>query len=353
MRIQCGRPESIIVIRPSAIGDIVMASPMLPRLRSAFPEARIHWVVEPAMADLLAHHPDLDGVIVWPKQEWTRLIKKGRFTALIRKVQAFREELAAKRPDLALDIQGLLRSRFLARLSGAPLRVGFRSKEPHLGLMTHIIDKGPSSKHIGSEYHYILDVLGVEPARPGCAFPIGEGAAERARNLLERENVRGPYGVLAPFTTRFQKHWLEDRWARVARILREDLGLEPVLLGGPADRASASRIRNLCDGRVHVMCGKSSLLESFAIVTGASLTIGVDTGLTHMAMVQRRPAIALFGATCPYLFTDGTRSRVLYHPLPCSPCKRRPVCGSNYPCMRSITVEEVVETAKELVRSGG
>jgi heptosyltransferase-1 len=326
---------------------------MLPRLRGAFPQARIHWVAEPAMADLLAHHPDLDGVIVWPKQEWNRLIKKGRFPALIRKVRAFREELASKRPDLVLDIQGLLRSRFLARLSGAPLRVGFRSKEPPLGLMTHIIDRGPSTKHIGSEYHYILDVLGVGPARPGCAFPIGESAMERARNLLERENMRGPYCVLAPFTTRPQKHWLEDRWARVADILRDDLGLEVILLGGPADRPSAKRIQSLCSGRVHVMCGKSNLLESFAIVTGASLTIGVDTGLTHMAMVQCRPAIALFGATCPYLFTDGTRSRVLYHPLACSPCKRSPVCGSSYPCMRSITVEEVVENAKELVGSGG
>jgi heptosyltransferase-1 len=353
LRIQCGQPESIIVIRPSAIGDIVMASPMLPRLRGTFPQARIYWVVEPAMADLLSHHPDLDGVILWPKQEWSRLLRKGRFANFVRMVRSFRATLAEKRPQLVLDAQGLLRSRFLSRLSGAPLRVGFNSKEPHLGLMTHIIDRGPSTKHLGSEYHYMLDVLGIQPQRPEDVFPLGEDVIERARSLLRREGVGGPYGVLAPFTTRPQKHWPEDRWARVADVLRDDLAIEPIFLGGPRDQSSAKRIRNLCGGRVHVMCGKSNLLESFAIVSGASLTIGVDTGLTHMAMVQRRPAIALFGATCPYLFADGNQHRVLYHPLPCSPCKRSPVCDSHYPCMKAITVEEVIQTAKVLVGTDG
>ncbi|SMC17681.1 heptosyltransferase-1 [Desulfacinum hydrothermale DSM 13146] len=341
-------PRCILILRPSAIGDVVMASPMVPRLRKAFPHAKIFWLVEPALADLLRHHADLDGIIIWPKHEWVQSIRKGRWTSFLRQVKAFRRRLHEIEPDLVLDVQGLLRSRFLAWLSGAPYRIGFTSKEPHLFLMTHLIDRGPSTKHIGSEYTYLLDKLGLEPSLHS-KFPIDKEAAEKAEKILAQEGIHGPYCVLAPFTTRPQKHWLEDRWARVADTLREDFGLPPVLLGGPGDLPSAQRIQKLCRGKIHILCGKSSLLESFAIVTGASLTIGVDTGLTHMAMVQRRPAIALFGATCPYLFTGGTQGRVIYHRLPCSPCKRSPVCHSDYPCMKSITVEEVIRTAAPLI----
>ncbi len=337
------------MIRPSAIGDIIMASPMLPRLRRTFPQARLYWMAEPAMVPLLRQHPDLDEVICWPKREWTRLIKTGHLGALAREIKAFRATLTVKKPDLVLDVQGLLRSRFLAWLTGAPLRVGFRSKEPHLGLMTHVIDKGPSTKRIGSEYHYILDVLGAAPLQPGWTFPIAENTMQSVRALLQTEGIEGPYAVLAPFTTRPQKHWLEDRWARVADVLQKEFALKPILLGAAQDRHAAQRIRSHSSGHLHVLCGRTNLLESFAIVTQASLTIGVDTGLTHMAMVQNRPAIALFGATCPYLHTGSNHAVVLYQRMPCSPCRRRPTCGQTFPCMAAISEDDVLNAAHRLL----
>ena len=86
-------PESILIIRPSAMGDIIMASPMLAVLRRAYPQARICWLVEPGLADLLRHNGDLDELILWPKGEWSRLAREKRYLELLRRVIFFRREL--------------------------------------------------------------------------------------------------------------------------------------------------------------------------------------------------------------------------------------------------------------------
>ncbi|EWS54576.1 glycosyltransferase family 9 protein [Methylibium sp. T29] len=98
--------KRILIVRLSAIGDVVMASGLIPALRALHPEARIAWLVEPAAAPLLAHNPRLDEVIVWPRAEWQQLWRARRYAELWRRFCAFRRALRAQRFDLALDTQG-------------------------------------------------------------------------------------------------------------------------------------------------------------------------------------------------------------------------------------------------------
>ncbi len=342
----------ILIIRPSAVGDIVMASPMIRTLRQGFPDARIVWLAEPFMADLL-HHPELDGVIFWDKGRWRRLLKEGRVLALLREIGSLRRRLKSERFDLALDAQGLLRSRALAWLSGATRRVGFDSREPGRFLMTEIISRGPGTKRMSSEYRHMMASIGLSPDGFLPELAVKAEDADAMRKRLRSAGIDGAYAVLCPFTTRPQKHWFEDRWAALAGEIRERMELPVVMLGGPNDVAAARSIAPSAGDGFHDLAGVTTLGQSMAVLQDAALIVGVDTGLTHMGTAFGRPTVALFGATRPYLETERETTAVIYHPRECSPCRRRPTCSGEFDCMAAISVDEVLTTVLEIGSHNG
>lgn len=344
--------KSILVVRLSAIGDIVFASPLITALRRRWPEARIAWLVQPECAALLDRHPDLDAVIVCPLRHWQRLWRERRYRELWAGIRTLRANLREHDFDLALDLQGLLKSGLLTRLSGARERIGLGSREGSQWLMTRRLPRGGESKLIGSEYRFLAESLALPVAddfRPAVHY--GEAEAAFAESVIARESLANGYAVLCPFTTRPQKHWIEERWARLAHRIRDELGLVPVLLGGPGDREAAQRIADAADDQLIDLTGQTSLTEAAALIDRAALLIGVDTGLSHMGIAFETPSLLLFGSTCPYLDTTRTNARVLYQARPCSPCKRRPSCDGRFDCMRAIGSDEILRAADEVLRA--
>jgi len=341
--------NAILLVRLSAIGDIVFASPLVAALRRAYPQAHIAWLVQPEYRSLPEHHPDLDEVIVWPAHEWRERLRRRRFGSLVRELRTFRKHLRAHRFDLALDLQGLLKSGFLTYLSGARERIGLGSREGSHLLMTRVVRRGGDSNRIGSEYHFLAQSLGLPTQDFSMAVPYGSEAAACAHGLIEREGLSHGFAVICPFTTRPQKHWLEPRWAELSERLRAELGLPVVVLGGPGDREAAGRIRDLAAAGPIDLTGKTTLPQAAALIAGCSLLVSVDTGLGHMGIAFSRPSLLLFGSTCPYLDTTRADARVLYHRLDCSPCKRKPTCKGAFTCMQSITVDEVLNAARNLL----
>ena len=332
----------ILIIRPSAIGDIVMASPLLTALRRTAPDAHIAWLVEPALAPLLTAHPDLNEVLVWPKAAWKEWFKSGRWLRLALEMVSFAGELKKRRFDLALDVQGLLRSRWLAWLSGAPERIGFESREPGRWLLTRLVSRGPESKEMSSEYKHLAGLLGLDTsAFEPRLVPAGEDRLG-ARRLLAAAGIAGDFVVIAPFTTRPQKHWLEDRWVELSLRLRNRYSWPLVMLGGAGDRVAAARIRRAADSGLVDLAGRTSLGEAAAIIERARLVIGVDTGIAHMGVAFHRPLVVLFGSTCPYLTTAQPTTQVLHAGFPCSPCRRRPTCDGRHNCMAALEVPAVL-----------
>ena len=338
----------ILIIRLSAIGDVVMATPLIRRLADHYPDAGVSWLVQEEAAELLTGHPCLEEVIVWPRGRWRRLRREGRWFQFFREFRDLRGRLRRRRFDVVLDIQGLLKSGLWAWMSGARHRVGLGSREGSGLLMTRRIPRPRGDPRIGSEYRLMLERLGVPPEP--FAMELHLTGEERRRGRLLAGEGSG-YVALLPFTTRPQKHWVEARWPVLAAQLRERLGLRSVILGGPADRAAAVRIASAASTRMLPLAGETSLREAAAVIEGARLVVGVDTGLTHMGIALGRPTLALFGSTRPYLETGRSDARVLYHPRDCSPCRRKPVCDGRFDCMAEITVEEVVEAAGRLLES--
>ncbi len=342
--------KSILLVRLSAIGDIVFASPLISALRRTWPEAHIAWLVQPECHTLLDQHPDLDQVIVCPIGRWRQLWRERRFGELYRGIQGLRANLHACEFDLAIDLQGLLKSGILAWLSGARERLGLGSREGSQWLMTRRLARGGDSRRIGSEYRHLAQALGLPT--DDFAMRVYYGASESAfvDDVIARNGLSGGFAALCPFTTRPQKHWLEDRWSLLAPRIQAELGLIPVLLGGPADRKAAVRILDESEPPVVDLTGRTSLTEAAALIDRAALLVAVDTGLGHMGIALSTPSLLLFGPTCPYLETDRADTQVLYHPLPCSPCKRRPTCRGSFDCMDLIQVEEVMQSAHRVLR---
>lgn len=341
--------KSILIIRPSAIGDVIMASPMIRVLRESYPEAHIAWLAEPSTQALLRDNKKLNEVIVWPKGRWQDLFAGLRFLQLKREISRFADELRSRDFDLALDVQGLLRSRWLAWLSHAGQRIGFKSKEPGEFLMTKILSKGPHTGMMGAEYRHIMEELGLATGEFHPDISLSQEDEGSGVELVKRAGISGTYVVFAPFTTRPQKHWFEDRWADLAASIDRTLGLPLVLLGGKGDMDQAEKIRLKAPKNLVNFTGKTTLPQGAAIIKNSSLLIGVDTGLTHMGAAFDRPTIALFGATCPYLNTAGKKTRVIYNRMPCSPCRRSPICKGDFTCMKSITVTGVMDEAMNIL----
>jgi heptosyltransferase-1 len=339
----------VLIIRLSALGDVVMSSGLIGALREVHPDAHLVWLVEPAAAPLLRHNPRLDGVMLLPRAEWQKLWSQRRFVALWRSVRQFRELLRAERFDIAIDAQGLLKSALCAWWSGAARRVSLIGREGSQRLMTERVVPAPEptgkrliaseyralAQHLGARDEYRMDLaIGAEPvARAGAAL-ASAGVADGAF-----------LAVLCPFTTRPQKHWFDERWSALAVALSAQ-GYRTVLLGGPADAERAELMASKAPGTVN-LAGQLALDDTAAVIARSSLLVGVDTGLTHMGTALGVPSVALFGSTRPYLDASSPHTVVLYEALACSPCRRHPTCGGRFDCMRAIEVDAVLRATQQ------
>jgi heptosyltransferase-1 len=345
-------PRRILVIRLTAIGDVVMASPLIPALRRTYPSAHIAWLVGPVAKDLLTSNPALNEVLVWPRYEWRRLARSGKLVELTRQIRVFVRELRTRRFDWTLDLQGLMKSAVWALLSGARERIGLDSREGGRLLMTRIVRSPRGDRRIGSEYLHLARELDLSIDGFLMDVAVAPQDSRAADGLLAKHGVSGHYGVLCPFTTRPQKHWVEDRWAKLGEQLGQDLSWKWVILGSRSDSPAGQRIRYMAPAWTEDLTGETTLGQAAALVQGARALVGVDTGLTHLGIALRVPTVTLFGSTCPYLDPAVPSARVIYHRLPCSPCRRHPTCGGAYTCMRGISVEEVASTLRALLGQG-
>lgn len=337
-------PTRILIVRLSALGDVAMASGLIPAVRSVWPHAHIAWLSEPAAAPLLRANPRLDELLIWDRPAWRRLWKERQFAALWKAWREFRRQLRTGRYDLVIDAQGLLKSGLCAWWTRAPRRVAIHPREGSQWLCTERFEPAATdSPPIAAEYRQLAAHLGAAPHAFQLDVVPSPAARAAAREALARAYVQGPYAVLCPFTTRPQKHWFPSRWAELAHRLRDE-GLTPVLLGGSGDQEAAREILEIERAPAVSLVGCLQLDESAAVIQGAQLLVGVDTALTHIGTAMRIPTVALFGSTRPYLHAAGAPTRVLYHALPCSPCRRHPTCGGRFDCMRA---HEAPQVARE------
>lgn len=352
--------ERVLVIKPSSLGDIVHALPVLAGLRAAYPRAHIAWLVARPFVSLLDRHPLLDAVIPFDRKHYGHMWRSPRAALDFLK---FCFAIRRQRFDLIIDLQGLFRSGFLACVAGARRRVGFADgRELSWLFMTQRV-RGPWSSRKGagrrdpaSDVHaveknlHLARALGLQVDPP--RFPLGLCEADRrsASALLAGAGLAGGrFTVVAPGARWDSKRWPVESWAGLIDRL-EGAGVGPcVLLGAPDEREGADAIVARCRSKPANLVGRTSLRELTALLELAERVVCCDSGPMHIAAALGKPMVALFGPTNaartgPY----DSRAQVLALPLDCSPCYARVCPLRHHACMRQLGVEHVLAATLNL-----
>lgn len=284
------RPMKILIIRPSALGDVCRSVPVLAALRKKYPDAQIDWLVQDSFAGALAYHPAVNNVIAFPRKSLSKQLKKGKIRPLIRWLRTLRKPSY----DLVIDAQGLLRSAFFAFISGAKERYGYRNAQ-ELGWIfyTKRID-APKQAHAVDRMLALAEGVGCDISDPDMRLYTGQD--ELSEVIIEYPD---PYIVLAPTSRWGSKRWPIERFVELASALAKKGTHRIILVGGPGERLQCAPLVELAREHPHITdrIGSTSITQLMALISRAELVVANDSAALHMAVGFDRKTVALFGPT--------------------------------------------------------
>ncbi len=235
--------ENILLIKPSSLGDVVMALPSLSALRRSFPQARIHWLIRPEFAPLIEGHPHVDEILLFDR---TFLAKAWHSAAAGRGLLSLVSDLRHRRFDAVLDLQGLLRTGLLAWLSGCRQRFGPRWREMAHLFYTTSVPPQLEWIHVVDYYLKLVEAMGGSDLRAEFVLPERPKARAVARDLLSRHKIDlNRYAVVIPGSAQTSKCWPVERFAALVDRLASEHGLAVVATGGKAENDMIETIRKL------------------------------------------------------------------------------------------------------------
>ena len=298
------RSPRIAIIKLSSLGDVVHALPVAHALRRALPSAHLTWVVEAREYAILRDHPDLDAVVPVDTRLWRRLIwRPAGAREVLGKVGRLRERIRRASFDVAIDLQGLLKSGLLTAYTGAPLRIGFsagRCRERWNALFTNRRVTPPdSARHIVEQYLALLAPLGIEPGPAEFHVPVPAAAERRIEELLVKEGVKPGDRLVAinPGAGHPQKRWSVACFGALAERLATEAGARLLLLWGPDEAHMAREISLALPGHSALLAPPTDLGELAALLKRCRLMIANDTGPLHLAAALGTPSLGLYGPT--------------------------------------------------------
>ena len=323
----------LLIVKTSSIGDVIHALPVVQAIKEAGPHLTLGWVVRRRCADVLRGSPFIDHLYVMPDKPTPA------------ELWALRGELRAGRYNLALDMQGLLLSGLVTRLSGAPVRLGWdRNREVNTLFLTHpdVPGKAQNTHEVDLLYGF-AEALGVRAAHTDFTpqpYLAADGAG-RAENWLS--GLPHPRIALNVGASRAYKRWPADRWATVARALTAS-GQGVVFVGDTHDAEVVAQITPSLTGGYVDLAGRTTLRELASILAACDLLATADTGPMHIAVAVGTPVVALFGATDPARHGPyGARNVVLHNPAPgAMVAGKRPTEEGGAACMARITPDDVL-----------
>lgn len=283
------RPR-ILVVQLKRIGDLVLTTPLLRTLRCRYPDAQMTLALEAGCRELIGAIGSVDEFLVY---------RRGAVNA------GLWLRLGLSRFDLCLDATGTQRSALFASLSKAGKRIGFTKSDRNRTrdrVYNHPVQSSVRRNHTVDHYLNLLAPLGEGRTEPDPRLDLPEQSETRAARLLRACGIKGRYVVVHPGAAREEKLWLPERWAEVIAHCTDRLGLECLLTGTGAsfEKEHCNVLRAALTVPFHDLTGRLDLLTLCALIKGAKLYLGVDSGPMHLASATSTPIVALFGPTHAY-----------------------------------------------------
>lgn len=350
--------HKILILRLSAVGDVIRTLPAVKALKENRPSSEIAWIVEEPSRTLLEGQPEIDKVILFPRKRWVEGLKSPRrIWGTLREMGEFILNLRRQKFDVALDFHGILKSGLLSFLSGAPNRIGFDRKSSKEGnaLFSNLKVNLPQERM--SRFHRNLALLRgigleIKDYNPGLHVPSED-----------REYVDSFFSSLTPFpkrpwiaihpgtsaTTSF-KRWMPDRYSQLADRLINELQATVIFTWGPGELSLVENIRKGMKESSIVGPTTQSLTQLAEVFRRCHLYIGGDTGPMYIASLVGVPLVVVYGPTDPILYEPFGPHRKVMKEVGCNPCYpyRKRSC-EKIECLRAISVEDVFEAAKEML----
>jgi predicted lipopolysaccharide heptosyltransferase III len=346
----------ILLVRLREIGDVVFTTPSIRALRQHFPDAHLSYIVEPVAAPIVAHNPHLNAVIVAPRRGLVADLALGR-------------RLRREKYDVAIDFHGGPRASLLAWLSGARERIGY--DVPGRAWMYTRRVRRPRElrpRHSVENQWDLLAALGIAPpdrSRSAVEMAVDGDAAFAVARRLAEAGVERSHDIVVVHVSAGNpfRRWPLEHFATLAVALAAGGSARRIVLtSGPSDRDAAAavvadarqRLKPDERGRI-VACGDFTLAELRALMDGAALFIGGDSGPLHVASTSRAPILGLYGPTlparsAPWRDPSIRAEAVEVLGLPCRPCDQRVCAPGDFRCLTTIAPEQVAAAAEGLLK---
>jgi len=314
-----------LIIKPSSLGDIVLALPTLTALCKSFPSAKISWLVRPDFSPLFENHPCLSETILFDRKFLGKAWYNWRaFVGLLSLIRRLRRS----KFDLVIDLQGLFRTAFLGWVTGCKKRFGMaNARELAHIFYTHKICQNQHCIHLVDYYLKIIqtvcntvqpsngetascssehtdeqafDYQGVKPSHIQFLLPVDSAAVDRVNRLLMANGIDpGRYAVLVPCSAHEEKCWPTERFAALANRISQRFGLSIIATGTALEADIVERLNSLANVQIANFAGKTSLNELIALLKSAALVVSNDTGPGHIAAALDTPLVMIFGQSNP------------------------------------------------------
>lgn len=340
----------IVIVRLSALGDIVHALPVLAALRKAMPEAQIDWLVEENYASILSIASGLRRrIIVRGKTSFDSAdtVSFGGALGYVR-AAAF---LRAQRYDVALDLQGLIKSAVWARLSGAARVIGFdraHLREPQAGLLYSEQVTPLDASHVIQKNLSILGALDIKPR--SIELPLTPKASPDAIAAIETAGGSLRYIVLNPGAAWPNKLWPAEKFGALAAALFQRTRLRSLVTWGPSERELAESVAAASSGAAS-LAPATSVSDLAVMMRDAALVISGDTGPLHIAAAMGTPLVGLYGPTWPERNGPWDSEDVVISRATVCVCHHKRQCLRGAPCINEISVDEVLAASERRLAS--
>ncbi|GAB3316302.1 glycosyltransferase family 9 protein [Larkinella ripae] len=323
-------PQRFLIIQTAFIGDVILATSLVEKLHSHFPDANIDFLLRKGNEGLLKNHPHLNEVLIWDK-------KNGKYRDLLRLLRLIRP----RRYDKIINLQRFGATGLLTALSQATETAGF-SKNPFSRFFTHRVEHriAPDIHETDRNTELVSWFTNRSVFRPRL-YPSA-GDVEQVKPYQ-----RGPYICLAPTSVWFTKQYPEDKWIEFLQQIPAHLTV--YLLGAPQDREAIERIRRGVGSQQLVnLAGELSLLASAALMEGADMNYVNDSAPLHLASAVNAPTTAIFCSTVPQFgfgpLADDSHRVEIEEILDCRPCglHGRKACPlGHFQCAYGIRAEQL------------
>lgn len=333
--------KRLAIIRLSAVGDVLHCTPVARAIKKSAPSCHITWVVGQVSADVLAGNPYIDEIYIWSRERWETMMRQQRFTEAVRYWRQLKQDLHARRFDIALDIHGIFISGLVTIATGAPRRIGLSGTRELNSLFTNeTAMRLPAEIHVIERYLSILRPLGIPHDGYDMTLAVSAAGRHFADNFLRRMNYNPNKKLIAisPRTTWPTKNWPSGHFAAAAARLHPHAQL--LLCGGPGDRETAEEIVRSAGVPIMNAVGQTSLQELAALLSCSDVLLTGDTGPLHMAIALGTPTVSIFGPTDPAVYGPLTSDHiVLQNRLECGPCHKQRCRLNDMRCQYTISPE--------------